>query len=141
MTTTLDKGASTQALQVTFPGGLAVQSDYRGHTILTDQPQRFGGADSGPAPFDLFLASIATCAGFYAAQFARARDLPTEGLEVSLEPVKSEDGKRIGLLRLVVKLPSGFPDKYRTALEKAIDQCAVKRHIVSPPQFSIELTS
>ena len=135
-----EKRASSNAVLVTFPGGLAVQADYRGHTVLTDQPERYGGTDSGPAPFDLFLASIATCAGFYAAQFARARDLPTEGLEVSMEPVKSDDGKRIGVLRLVVRLPEGFPDKYRSALEKAIDQCAVKRHIIDPPEFTIELT-
>ena len=139
MTTSLEKGAQTDSVQVTFPGGLAVQADYRGHSVRTDQPERYGGTNSGPAPFDLFLASIATCAGFYAAQFARSRDLPTEGLRVSLEPVKSDDRKRIATLRLLVDLPTGFPDKYRPALERAIDQCAVKRHIVEPPQFAIEL--
>lgn len=139
MSTSLERSAQTQSVEVTFPGGLAVQADYRGHSIRTDQPERHGGTNSGPAPFDLFLASIATCAGFYAAQFARSRDLPTEGLKVSLEPVKSDDGKRIAMLRLLIVLPTGFPEKYRPALERAIDQCAVKRHIIDPPQFAIEL--
>ncbi len=140
MTTIVEESAGATSVRVKFPGGLAVQADYRGHTIRTDQPERHGGTDSGPTPFDLFLASIATCAGFYALQFVRTRGLPTEGLDISLEPVKGEDGKRIALLRLAVTLPESFPDKYRPALARAIDQCTVKKHIVDPPRFAIEMT-
>jgi putative redox protein len=36
-----------------------------------------------------------------------------------------------------ISLPPGFPEKYRTAVIKAADQCTVKRHILSPPAFEI----
>jgi putative redox protein len=36
-----------------------------------------------------------------------------------------------------VDLPPGFPPKYREAIVKAIDHCAVKAHILRPPQFEI----
>ena len=48
---------------VTFPGGKRVDAEYDGFTIKTDQSPKGGGEGSAPQPFDLFLASIATCAG------------------------------------------------------------------------------
>ena len=50
---------------VTFPGGKRVDAEYGGFTVRTDQPPQSGGEGSAPQPFDLFLASIATCAGIY----------------------------------------------------------------------------
>ena len=64
-------------MKVYFPGGKRVYADYGGFTIETDQPARGGGDDSAPAPFDLFLASIGTCAGIFALGLhAAARDRP-----------------------------------------------------------------
>ena len=122
-------------MEITFPGGLSVDATYRGHTVHTDQPVSHGGGGTGPAPFDLFLASIGTCAGIYALQFCQQRDLPTDGLRVTLEPERGEG--RIARLRLAVELPQGFPEKYRDAILRAVDQCAVKRHIFEPPEFEV----
>lgn len=124
-------------MEITSPGGVVVEARYKGHTITTDQPVKAGGGDSAPAPFDLFLASIGTCAGFYAFQFCRQREIPTDGLAVTLEPVHDPERHRVATVRIQVKLPADFPDKYRPAILRAIDQCAVKRHIVEPPEFEI----
>lgn len=122
-------------MEITFPGGVAVDAHYRGHTIHTDQPVHAGGEDGGPAPFDLFLASIATCAGLYALRFCQQRDLSTAGLRVTMDLERGEG--RIAKLRLAVELPEGFPEKYHAAILRAVDQCAVKRHIVEPPEFEV----
>ncbi|HMB51714.1 MAG TPA: OsmC family protein [Thermoanaerobaculia bacterium] len=122
---------------MTFPGGVAVDAQYKGHTIHTDQPTTHGGGGTAPAPFDLFLASIGTCAGFYALRFCQQRELPTEGLRVALETEKNEG--RVAVVRLEVELPEAFPDKYRSAILRAIDQCTVKKHIVEPPEFEVDL--
>ncbi len=58
---------------------------------------------------------------------------------MSLEVVRDEAAKRVGCIRIVVEPPPGFPDKYRRALVRAIDQCAVKRHILEPPEFEVEI--
>ncbi len=126
-------------MKILFPGGVAVDADTGHHRIRTDQAARHGGADAAPPPFDLFLASIGTCAGFYALRFCQQRNLDTTGLGMSLEVVKDEQRKRVGRVRIVVEPPPGFPDKYRRALVRAIDQCAVKRHILEPPQFEVEV--
>ncbi len=124
-------------MEVSFPGGAAVDAHFKGHTVHTDQPVKAGGADSGPAPFDLFLASIATCAGYYAARFCDQRRISTDGLAVTLEPIRDVERRRVGTLRLEVRLPPAFPDKYRKAIVRAVDQCAVKRHILEPPEFEV----
>ena len=123
-------------IAVSFPGGVAVEADVKGHRVRTDQP-RPHGEDSAPAPFDLFLASIATCMGFYALRFCQERGIATEGLGLSLETVRSEEKKRIGAIDVALKLPSGFPEKYREAIGRAVDQCAVKKHMVEPPSFTL----
>lgn len=124
-------------MEMSFPGGLAVDATYHGQTIHTDQPVSAGGGGSGPAPFDLFLASIGTCAAFYALRFCQQRDLPTDELRVALETVRG-DG-RIATVRLEVELPAAFPAKYHDAIVRAIDQCAVKRHVVEAPAFEVDL--
>jgi putative redox protein len=124
-------------MQITFPGGRVVEAAYRGHTIRTDQPRNAGGEDSAPAPFDLFLAAIGTCAGYYALRFCQERELPTEGLGVTLETEQSDGRGRVTAVRLEVALPPDFPEKYRPAIVRAAEHCKVKAHIEEPPRFEV----
>lgn len=125
------------SMQLSFPGGVAVEAHFKGHTVRTDQPAHAGGEDSAMAPFDLFLASMATCMGFYALRFCQEREIPTTGLGLTLDPEKNPETKHVDTIRVDVTLPEGFPEKYRDAILRAVDQCAVKKHIVEPPEFVI----
>lgn len=125
------------SMKITFPGGVAVDAEYKGHVIRTDQPRQYGGEGAAPAPFDLFLASIGTCAGFYALRFCQERSLSTAGLGLTMSHELDPGTHRIGTIRLDLELPEGFPEKYRAAILRAIDQCTVKRHIVEAPRFEM----
>ena len=124
---------------VSFPGGVVVETTYKAHTVRTDQPMDAGGTDTAMAPFDLFFASIAACMGFYALRFCQQRSLSTEGLRLTLVPMREEDSKRVSLVRVQLELPDGFPEKYRSAIERAVDHCAVKKHILEPPRFELSV--
>ena len=124
-------------MKITFPGGVAADAHFKGFTVHTDQTVESGGQDSGPQPFDLFLASIGTCAGFYALRFCQQRALDTTGLGVTLITSKEPGASRLSTIRVEIHLPAGFPDKYRDAIVRAADQCAVKRHILEPPAFEV----
>jgi ribosomal protein S12 methylthiotransferase accessory factor len=128
------------SMEISFPGGLAVTARYQDFTIATDQPVAAGGAGSAPAPFDLFLASIGTCAGIYALRFCRQRGLDTTGLSLRLATVHDDGTGRVSDIRLEIRLPEGFPEKYQDAIVRAVDHCAVKRHIVEPPRFDVTVT-
>lgn len=124
-------------LNIRFPGGLKVDVEYKGFVVRTDQPVHQGGENTAPSPFDYFLVSIAACAGFYAAAFCRERNIPTEGLHVAMTTERGAESKMVEKVTITVDLPAGFPDKYRTAIVRAIDHCAVKAHILRPPRFEI----
>ncbi|HEY2797049.1 MAG TPA: OsmC family protein [Thermoanaerobaculia bacterium] len=126
-------------MKITFPGGLRVDALHDGIRIRTDQPVAKGGGGSAPSPFELFLASIGTCAGFYALGFCRQRGVDVTEMELTLEPVWDATRKHVDRIRLEVDLPPDFPEKYRDAIGRAIDQCAVKRHLEAPPQFDVTL--
>jgi putative redox protein len=128
---------ATSELKVVFGGGLKVDTEYHGHLIRTDQPVRDGGEGTAPSPFDLFLASLATCAGYYALAFCIGRGIPTAGLALSLVTEKEPGAKTIGRMTIRISLPAGFPEKYREAIIKAVDACAVKAHIKNPPIFDV----
>jgi ribosomal protein S12 methylthiotransferase accessory factor len=124
-------------MTVSFPGGKRVDALYDGFTIRTDQSPKGGGEGSAPQPFDLFLASIATCAGIYVKGYCDTRGVPTENLGLEMHIERDHEQHRIGKLVLEIKLPEGFPEKHREAVIRAADLCAVKKHILNPPAFEI----
>ena len=128
-------------MDIRFPGGLEVEAVHDGFTILTDQPLAQGGSGAAPTPFDLFLASIGTCAGLYALRFCQQRNLETEGLCLKITPGYAEGGKRVSRIAIEITLPPVFPEKYREAILRAVDQCKVKRHILEPPAFEVTAVS
>jgi putative redox protein len=127
----------TTEMKVTFGDGLKVNAEYKGFVIPTDQPVHQGGGGTAPAPFDLFLASLATCAGFYALAFCQERHISIEGLAVAMQMERGDVSKMIDKITITVDLPPGFPEKYKFAIVKAIDHCTVKAHIVRAPEFAI----
>jgi putative redox protein len=122
---------------VTFPGGKRVDAQYKGFTIRTDQPTRGGGEGSAPEPFDLFLASIATCAGIYVKGYCDARGIAVDGLGLEMQVERDADGRRVARLVLEIQLPEGFPESQRDAVVRTAELCAVKKHILHPPEFAV----
>lgn len=124
-------------LEVTFPGGKRVDANLKNFVVPTDQPTYAGGEGSAPAPFDVFLASIATCAGIYALGFCQSKGIETEGLKLTMDVSKNEETKLIDKITLNLALPENFPEKYKAAIVRSMDLCAVKKHMITPPEFVI----
>jgi putative redox protein len=122
-------------VEIEFPSGVQVAAHFKGHTVLTDQTREHGGTGKAPEPFDLFLASLGSCAGYYALRFCQERGIETEGLGLTLVTEADPERKRLRAIRLDLHLPESFPVRYRAAILRAVDQCAVKRAIVEPPLF------
>ena len=125
-------------IKVTFPGEMRVNAEYKGKVIQTDQPVYQGGGGTAPAPFDLFLASIATCAGFYVLVFCQKRGISVENASVVMRTEKNPESKMIEKISIEVLLPPEFPEKYTSAVLKAVDACTVKAHIINPPEFELK---
>jgi putative redox protein len=124
-------------MEITFPGGARVDASLGGLTVKTDQPVQGGGTGSAPSPFVMFLASIGTCAGIYVLGFCQQRGLPTQGLKLVQRMEPNPATGMIVKIWLDIQLPPEFPEKYRAAVIKSAEQCAVKKHLEHPPVFEV----
>ncbi len=129
---------SNQCANVSFPGGKRVTANIGEFEIITDQSIANGGAASAPEPFDLFIASIASCAGIFALGFCQSRDISTNGMNLSMSCERYEKKKQISRMTLHLTLPPNFPEKYRAGITRSMEQCTVKKHMLDPPEFVIE---
>ncbi len=128
---------SAREIRVSFGEGLKVNAEIKGFVLQTDQPVSQGGGGAFPAPFDLFLGSVATCAGFYVLAFCRERQIPVDDIDVTMAVEKGETSKMIEKITITIGLPPSFPEKYKPIVVRAVDQCTVKVHIQKAPRFEI----
>lgn len=126
-------------LDIVFMGGKKVNAIYEGFTIESDAPKISGGEGSAPSPTALFLASIATCAGFNVQFFCQKHDISTENVQLK---VRSENDQSTGLIDRIIldiEVSKDFPDKYVNAIKLAADSCVVKKNITNHPAIDVEL--
>jgi uncharacterized OsmC-like protein len=124
-------------IDVSFPGGKKVDAKIGKFVIKTDQSALSGGDGSAPEPFQLFLASIATCAGIYALSFCQSRHISTDSMSLTMEGDWDDEQKRYRKFSIDLTLPGDFSEKYKKAVIRSMDLCAVKRHMIDPPEFEI----
>ncbi|MCD4846923.1 MAG: OsmC family protein [Candidatus Aegiribacteria sp.] len=128
-------------MEIVFSGGKRVNAIYEGFTIMTDQSVRGGGDGSAPEPFDLFLASMGTCAGIYVLSFCQHHDLPAEGIKLIQISDRNPETGKIDRVNIDIRLPADFPQKYKKALIRSAEQCSVKKHISAGlPEFTVTST-
>ena len=124
-------------MEITFEGGKVVTAHTHGHIIKTDQPLEGGGGNTAPAPYDLFLASIGTCAGIYVKSFCDNRGIPADGIKIiQSQEWNQETGLPVSI-KLDIKLPAGFPEKYIASVIHVADLCKVKKTMANPPKFEV----
>ena len=125
-------------MTIHFPGNKRVNATYDGFEIETDQEVDSGGEGSASEPFDLFLASIGTCAGIYVLGFCQRRKIPHEGVRLVQSWERDEKTRRLTTIRIAIEVPPDFPEKYHAPLIRAANQCAVKKTMEAPPEFVVE---
>ena len=124
-------------MEITFDGKKRINASYNGITIKTDQPAEAGGDASAPAPFDLFLASIGTCAGIYVKSFCDQRGITSEGISITQDMSYNMDKRLVDAIKLEINVPQTFPEKYVDALINVANLCAVKKHLLNPPEITV----
>ena len=126
-----------QDMEIVFPGGKKVDAHYKGFKIETDQSKRSGGKGSAPAPFDLFLTSIGTCAGIYVLSFCQERKILADKIKLVLRTERNRESWMVTKIEIEIQVPPEFPAKYREAVVKAAELCTVTKHLYNPPVFDV----
>lgn len=113
----------------------------RNHSILCDQPVDNGGEDAGMTPPELLLASLGSCAAFYAVQYLKTRNLDDRGVEVSVTAEKLKQPARLGSFRVHVTCPATLTEEQNEGLLRSVHHCLIHNTLLAPPEIKIELNA
>lgn len=130
---------TNMTIDIEFGEGKKVVAKVNDFSIVTQEHDKSGGAASAPNPFELFLSSLASCAAIYARKFCESRSLPIDGLELKAICRMDTEKNHVDKICYQITLPKDFPEKYKAALLRAVDLCTVKKHLINPPAFELEI--
>lgn len=125
---------------VNYLGNAKFEVSARGHRLLCDQPVENGGADTAVSPPEFLLASLGTCAGYYAAQYLRARSLPAEGLQVRVTAEKEKNPARLGSFRIEVTVPV-LDAHHEEGVRRAVKACLIHNTLLHAPAIETVVQS
>ena len=123
-----------------YLGGWKFEVWARGHRVISDQPVDNGGLDAGMAPPEFLLASLATCAGYYAAQYLKTRKLPAQNLAVRVIAEKAAQPARLASFQIEVTVPD-LDEHHQTGVLRAVKSCLIHNTLLSEPKIEIEVKS
>ena len=98
----------------------------RGHELVVDQP---ASGDGGPTPTELFVASLVSCAAFYARRFLARHGVADGDLTVSADFAWADDHSRVTAVAITVDARHGIAEDLRPALERVVEHCTVHESI------------
>jgi putative redox protein len=129
-----DDGTRTAVAR--WVGGWRCDVQTGGFGLVVDEPVEDGGEGAGPAPTDLFLASMCSCYALSVAWAARKRGFELPDLVVTADG--TYDGLRFGTVVLTVT-SSLADERLEPLLEPARRVCYVSNTIVQSPQMSVRI--
>lgn len=123
-----------------YLGGSIFEIQARGHQVISDQPIDNGGTDTGMTPPELLLASLASCAAYYAAQYLNTRQLPAAELQVRVIAEKAHKPARLGSFRIEVIVP-GLDQRHQDGVVRATKTCLIHNTLLHSPDIEVVVVS
>jgi putative redox protein len=115
-------------------GDVRFEANARGHRILCDQPVGNGGSDTGMTPPEFLLASLGTCAGYYAAQYLKVHSVKAASLSVRVTANKSASPARLTQFRIEVNVP-GLDSRHEAGILRAVKACLIHNTLLNTPSI------
>jgi uncharacterized OsmC-like protein len=127
-------------VSVQYLGQTKFEVAARGHRVICDQTIDNGGADAGMTPPEFLLASLATCAGYYAAQYLKTRGLPVENLKVHVSAAKAVQPARLGSFEIEVTIHD-LDERHQAGILRAVKACLIHNTLLGSPTIEITVNA
>jgi uncharacterized OsmC-like protein len=124
---------------IKWTGGVRFEAESRGHKVVSDQPVENGGGDQAMTPPELLLASLGTCAAYYALQYLRIHKLPADDLTIGIDADKALNPARLGTFRIHVESQAASDPKHYEGIMRAVKKCLIHNTLMSAPQIEIDM--
>jgi putative redox protein len=80
------------AARVQGASGYAQRINTGTHELLSDEPEKRGGTNTGPSPYELMLASLGACTAITMRMYAERKQWTLGSIDVKLRLIKDGDG-------------------------------------------------
>lgn len=125
--------------KITYIDGVRFRVVARNHELTSDQPLDNIGTDAGMTPPELLLASLGSCAAYYAVEYLRARSIPAAGLTVSVTAQKAQKPARLTDFRISLSVPGVDDQRHRDGILRAAKSCLIHNTLTYAATIQIEL--
>jgi putative redox protein len=122
-------------------GNVQFEIKARQHVIFSDQPSENGGYDEGMTPPELLLASLGSCAAFYAAAYLKKHNLASKGTSVKVVAEKAKNPARLEDFKIEVQVPLGLTEAHQAGVEDAVHRCLIHNTLLAPPKMEVRILS
>lgn len=118
-----------------------------GRRYLADEPEAYGGSDTGPDPYEWVAAGLGACTAMTLRMYAGRKDWPLERVLVRLSH-KKEHAKdcvncgpndRIDVFTREIEVEGPLDDEQVERLKEIADRCPVHRTLESHPAIRTEI--
>jgi putative redox protein len=125
----------TMEVVVEHLGAVQFEIKTRQHTMISDQPIDSGGDDEGMTPPELLLASLGSCAAFYAVDYLKRNQILRDGVKVRVTAEKVKGPFRLDNFRIELELPEAMDESHVKGLEEALHRCLIHNTLQHPPKI------
>lgn len=101
-------------------------ASYNGKEITMDE-----------SPYMIYLATTGMCSAVYVRAFLTQRGMSLENVTLTQKISYNRLTNMVEAMEVKVNLPESFPTKYNRAIKATVDQCPVKKHMVTPPEVTV----
>ncbi len=122
-------------------GAVQFEAKAGRNTVVSDQPESNGGFDEGMTPPELLLASLGSCAGYYAVDYLKRKQLSLEGVRVRVTAEKTKAPMRMDNFKIEVEAPAGLSEEHVHGVEEAVHRCLIHNTLLHPPKIETVVKS